>query len=81
MAGAIKRGYGMPFVLFQVSDMKDPGNYGVYTYQAGIGLPDREYYFTDDDKSAALREQYVAHIEKMFALAGLQGGSAAAESR
>jgi len=80
MAGAIKRGYGMPFVLFQASDMKDAGSYGLYAYQAGLGLPDREYYFNDDEKSAALREQYRAHVEKMFDLAGLEGGAEAATS-
>lgn len=79
-AGATKRGYGMPFVLFQVGDMKDPGNYGLYAYQAGLGLPDREYYFNDDEKSAGLREQYVAHIATMFDLAGLDGGATAAEA-
>ncbi len=79
-ASALKRGYGMPFVLFQVGDMKDPGNYGIYTYQAGIGLPDREYYFTDDEKSASIRADYVAHIEKMFALAGFEGGADAAQA-
>lgn len=79
-AGATRRGYGMPFVLFQVGDMKDPGNYGVYTYQAGLGLPDREYYFNEDEKSKELREQYVAHIEKMFDLAGFDNGAAAAEA-
>jgi putative endopeptidase len=78
LAGATKRGYGAPFVLFQVGDMKDPDNYGIYTYQAGIGLPDREYYFTEDEKSAALRAQYVEHIEKMFGLAGFDGGAEAA---
>ncbi|MEJ2127234.1 MAG: M13-type metalloendopeptidase [Woeseiaceae bacterium] len=77
-AGAIKRGYGMPFVLFQVGDMKDPANYGIYTYQAGIGLPDREYYFTEDEKSAAIRADYVAHIEKMFGLAGFGDAAEAA---
>ena len=80
LAGATKRGYGMPFVLFQVGDMKDPDNYGIYTYQAGIGLPDREYYFTEDEKSAALRTQYVEHIAKMFDLAGFDGGAEAAET-
>jgi predicted metalloendopeptidase len=38
--------------------------------QAGLGLPDRDYYFRDDEKSKALREQYVAHVTKMFELAG-----------
>ena len=78
-AGALKRGYGMPFVLAQIADMKDPGNYGLYTFQAGLGLPDREYYFNDDERSAALRDEYVAHIAKMFELAGFEGGTESAE--
>ena len=78
-AGALKRGYGMPFVLAQIADMKDPGNYGLYTFQAGLGLPDREYYFNEDERSAALRDEYVAHIAKMFELARFEGGTESAE--
>jgi len=36
--------------------------------QAGIGLPDRDYYFRDDPKSKELREKYVQHIQNMFQL-------------
>ena len=79
-AEATRRGYGMPFGLAQFPDMKNPGFYGVYAFQGGLGLPDREYYFNDDEKSAALREQYVAHIEKMFDLAGFEGGATAAQT-
>jgi len=79
-ASALKRGYDMPFVLVQIADMKDPGNYGLYTYQAGLGLPDREYYFNEDEKSAALRDEYVAHVAKMFELAGVDGGAESAET-
>lgn len=38
--------------------------------QGGIGLPDRDYYFRTDEKSAELRRQYVAHLLKMFELLG-----------
>ncbi|HWA85321.1 MAG TPA: M13 family metallopeptidase [Opitutus sp.] len=38
--------------------------------QAGLGLPDRDYYLKDDEKSKTLREQYVAHIAALFVLAG-----------
>jgi putative endopeptidase len=79
-AGATKRGYDMPFGLAQFADMKNPGFYGVYAFQGGLGLPEREYYFNDDEKSVALREQYVAHIAKMFELAGFEGGADAAQT-
>ncbi|HUK34414.1 MAG TPA: M13 family metallopeptidase [Vicinamibacterales bacterium] len=35
----------------------------------GLGLPDRDYYFRDDARSAELRKEYVQHISKMFELA------------
>ena len=38
--------------------------------QGGIGLPDRDYYLKTDPKSVKLREQYVAHVQKMLELAG-----------
>ena len=75
---AIQRGYDAPFVLGQYADMKNPEYYMVYTWQSGLGLPDREYYFNDDEKSAEIRDKYVAHIETMFDLAGFEGGAEAA---
>jgi len=79
-AGANRRGYGMPFAIGQFSDMKNPEYYGVYAFQAGLGLPDREYYLLEDDKSAEIREKYVAHVAKMFELAGLSDAEAAAKT-
>jgi len=38
--------------------------------QAGLGLPERDYYLRDDEKSKKLREQYLAHVAQMFELAG-----------
>ena len=79
-AGANKRGYSMPFNTTQDADMKDPGFYGIYVFQNGLGLPDREYYLKDDPKSAELRKKYVAHIAKMFEAAGLDDGTDAADT-
>jgi len=77
-AGATKRGYGMPFGLAQFPDMKNPNAYGVYVFQGGLGLPDREYYFGDESKE--IRDAYVTHIEKMFELAGLPDAAASAKT-
>jgi putative endopeptidase len=38
--------------------------------QGGIGLPDRDYYLKDDAKSVELRQKYLAHVQRMFELAG-----------
>jgi len=38
--------------------------------QAGITLPDRDYYLKDDPDMVAIRKSYVEHVTKMFALLG-----------
>jgi endothelin-converting enzyme/putative endopeptidase len=43
----------------------------------GLGLPDRDYYFRSDAKSAELRDKYVTHVDKMLALAGAKGDAKA----
>ncbi len=35
-----------------------------------LGLPERGYYFKDDEKSEKLRQQYVAHVARMLVLLG-----------
>jgi len=43
-------------------DFDDSGAYLVYVGQGGLGLPERDYYTRDDERSVALRTQYVAHV-------------------
>ena len=38
--------------------------------QAGLGLPDRDYYLRDDAKFKTTRTQYAEHVAKMLQLAG-----------
>lgn len=38
--------------------------------QGGLGLPDRDFYFKQDNESIKTREQYLAHITKMFVYLG-----------
>ncbi len=79
-AAAVKRGIGVPFVLGQYADMKDPEYYMIYTWQSGLGLPDREFYFNEDEKSVDIRDEYVAHVEKMLDMAGQADAGAAAQA-
>jgi putative endopeptidase len=48
---------------------------------AGLGLPERDYYTRMDAKSIEQRRQYVAHVEKIFELAGEPQGSAAKDAQ
>ncbi|MBB5619186.1 putative endopeptidase [Pedobacter cryoconitis] len=70
-AYANKIGNMAPFSVAVTEDFKNPKNYMLLTWQGGLGLPDREYYFTDNAKSKEIRTKYVAHIEKMLTLAGI----------
>jgi putative endopeptidase len=78
--GALRRNLDAPFGVTQFSDLRKPTHYGVYAFQSGLGLPDREFYFNEDDKSVEIRTEYVAHIEKMFDLVGLDDGGSAAQT-
>ncbi len=68
---AARRGIRTPLSVGVVEDFKDPTKYMLYTWQSGIGLPEREYYFLTDAKSKSIRDKYVAHISKMFELANI----------
>lgn len=67
---AARLGFNAPVGLFAYADAKNPGINTMYLGQGGIGLPEREYYFKDDDKSEALREQYKQLIADIHAMAG-----------
>ena len=49
--------------------------------QGGTSPPDRDYYLKDDPKNKEVREQYVAHMTKMFELAGDAHDAAATEAQ
>jgi putative endopeptidase len=79
-ADAMKRNLDAPIGFGQTEDFKDPTRYIIYVMQGGLGLPDREYYLKADEKSEALRGQYVEHIAAMFDLAGFDDARAAAST-
>jgi putative endopeptidase len=58
-----------PLFRFGVSqDEKDSSKQIAQIGQAGLSLPDRDYYLKD--RFQKIREQYLAHVKKMFTLAG-----------
>lgn len=78
-AYANKYGFSVPLSLFVYQDLKNPTIYTVYTWQAGLGLPDREYYLKDDERSSEIKIKYIEHIAKMFDLAGLPNSKKSSE--
>jgi len=63
-------GSGPLFAFSSGQDAKDSTAVIAQLDQGGLGLPDRDYYLKDDPKSVELRQKYVAHVQRMFELAG-----------
>jgi putative endopeptidase len=51
-------------------DFKNSSEVIAQADQGGLGLPDRDYYLKDDEKSAEIRKQYQAHVQRIFELMG-----------
>jgi len=51
-------------------DAKDATKYIFDLGQAGLGLPDRDYYLQDDERLKQVRAKYLQHVESMLRLAG-----------
>jgi len=58
------------FAMFVEQDFKDSTRYIAWLYQGGLGLPDRDYYFSEDPKMTEIRKEYVLHIAKMLQFLG-----------
>jgi len=56
------------FAIFQ--DEMNSDRYALHLYQGGLGLPDRDFYFDQDDRAKMLRVEYVNHVARMFQLLG-----------
>jgi putative endopeptidase len=75
------RGIRVPFGVFAAQDAKQSTEVILQIVQAGLGMPDRDYYTKTDDASKALRDKYEAHLNKMFGLLGDDAATAAAEAK
>ena len=70
-------------VFFYFGSMEDPADTSKMVAdidQAGLGLPDRDYYLETGERFQKIREQYLAHVTKMFELAGDSAQAAAAKA-
>ena len=76
IASLHKIGVNAGFEFGSEADFKDSNHELAQLAQGGLGLPDRDYYFRDDDKSKKLREAYVKHVAKTLMLLGDSQASA-----
>jgi putative endopeptidase len=69
-ATELKTGNGS-FIGFGISpDNKNSGINIAHVYQAGIGLPDRDYYFKTDSSTLGIQQAYKKYIATLFQLTG-----------
>jgi putative endopeptidase len=61
-------------------DDKDSSKQIAAIGQSGLSLPDRDYYIVDNARFLEIRKQYIAHVTKMFTLAGDTPEKAAQEA-
>src|SRR5690606_9974384 len=73
------QGQGFLFSLYASPDFKDSGNVIAYVGQGGLGLPEKGYYF--DESQANIRDAYVAYIEQLLALSGVDAAQAKEQAR
>jgi putative endopeptidase len=71
-------GVGVLFEFSSSPDFKNSTQMIADIDQGGLGLPDRDYYFRTDAHSVKLREQYLAHVQKMLELSGEPAAQASA---
>lgn len=63
-------GVGGPLSYYIGQDAKNSSKYALQMWQTGLGLPDRDYYFTNDVSTKNIREAYIKHLGKMLSLLG-----------
>jgi putative endopeptidase len=69
-AEADRNGVPGPVGGYVGQDDKDPERYAYSLYQAGLGMPDRDYYLSQDSKLAETRAAYLKHLTNVLTLAG-----------
>jgi putative endopeptidase len=77
VAFALQRQNLGPLFSFGIAqDEKASDVMAVYLAQGGLGLPDRDYYFNNEEGIAKTRRAYVVHIGNMLELLGAHAADA-----
>lgn len=75
-----REGVNAVFDFGSEQDFKDSTRMIAAAGQGGLGLPDRDYYTREDDKSKEQRTAYVRHVTNMLKLLGETDSAAAADA-
>lgn len=72
--------FGTPLAVYVGQDQRQSDQYITGASQAGLGMPDRDYYLKDDERSKVLLAQYRSFIEGLWQLAGWDDAGQAASN-
>jgi len=62
-------------------DAKNSEKMALVLWQAGLGLPNRDYYFNTDERTRNIRREYLLHLEATFKLLGQDAATAQANAQ
>ena len=80
-AGKLQRlGADALFGMGVLPDFKQPDLEIAIVIQGGLGMPDRDYYLSEDTKKKELMKSYTAHVARMLALLGESAEKSAADA-
>jgi len=69
-----------PFNVYVYIDDKQPDTHITHMNQSGLGLPSRDSYLKDDEKTKDIQAKYLLHIAKMMELSGVENGDKVAST-
>ncbi|MER2996346.1 M13 family metallopeptidase [Pontibacter populi] len=69
------------FTMYVTQDDKISTQYALWAMQGGLGLPDRDYYLKDDERSKTIRTEYLKHLQNTFQLIGDDAATAQKKAR
>lgn len=60
-------------------DSKNSSEVVAYVMAGGLSLPEREFYFRDDERTKKIRTEFTAHVVRLLKLAGIDKPAAGSE--
>jgi putative endopeptidase len=79
-AKADRMGISTPFASYIGQDDKNPDQYIFSMFQAGIGLPDRDFYLVENPRFVKVRAAYLKFLENVLTIAGEPNAAARAKA-
>lgn len=73
-------GNGSPMAFYVSIDAKNSERYSTHIWQSGLSLPEKDYYFNQEQRFKDIRQAYIKHISNMFTLAGFDNPKESAQT-